>query len=569
MWLLALVPALVAQLAIAPTLLTGQLAGINVDEALHAVYADAVLHDLAHGDFHDLLLDITDQVRWPPLGSLLQLPGLLIFGTSEAGHRLALLLWLLPVAAVVAWTARQLGAASAEASHDVAGAATGDRDGESVCLPAQGLLAAAVAVGLLVTSRTALIASASVLYEIPGVGLMLLTYCLAAVAWRRRDTRLFAVAGLALAAAGFTKWQYGLVTTVALAVPVVFAFRHRSSRLPGVHVAWLFGPAFVLLALWLASPYHLREIVLYFLWRPASVETLASNLVKAAVVFARAPLLTQGLTAVTVAGLVLAVPLLGRPLGLMLMAHLALAMVGSLPKDFSLRTALWIALPAWAVAGAGWARAAGRLPRGALVPVAVLVVLLGCGGAGGTAAWVSQRLVDRGQHAGLWYRAEAQYLASTIPFGARLLTVGGWWRFISPYHIRRQQLLLYWDRPFSLRALPVTDWPSVEWEPWHLRWKGVRALLGLRRGGPHPPRRREPPDYVAALYLPEGNPGVAQGIQDVAQEFRLVRQSVKTFPTGSRVVLYRCLGKVQKDQDKAAADSRAEADRRGRSAPLR
>jgi len=520
-WARVLLPALIAQLLVAHTLLTKPLAGFSADDEIHAVYGAALLHDLARGDARSAGLDLWDQVRWPPLGSVLQLPGLMVFGVSEEGHRLAILLWLLPAAAVLA-----------------AGALALQRRRRSRWL------AAGLAAAFLVTSRTALAAAGGVLYEVPGVAAMIAAYWAAHHGWTARRRRYLLLAGGLLAAAWFLKWQYGILGTVALGSAALVWWRSSERGKAPVGAPWLFGPSVALVGLWLASPYHVREFVMYLIWRPASPGKLTAHAAALVEQFVAGDLLGQALSCLVAVGLVLALPLVRRPLGVALLLHVLIAAAASLGKDFSMRTALWVAMPAWVLAAAGWADLASRLsPRG-LERACTALAAVAAVGAVVAALGVGRYLVDRGQHPGLWFRQEARYLAESVPFRAKLLTAGGWWRFISPYHVRWHGLQLHWAQRFALRDLPVADWPNVEWEPWRLRWTGLRAVMGLRGDAPRPERRRDPPDYVAALYLPDGCPDVDEILSEIGREFTLVRLSERKFDHGSRVVLYRCLGKA-------------------------
>jgi hypothetical protein len=521
-WLQVLLPVLVAQVIVSRALLTQPLVGMSVDEALHALYAAGVLHSLSHADLRNVALDILDQVRWPPLGSIIQLPTLMLLGTSEAAHRLAILVWLLPTAACLAVAAMAL----PDTLHTR-------------------LLAATIAVGLLITSHTAVMASSSVLYEVPGVGAAIATYWLAHRAWTGRRPTYLLLAGWMLVATWFIKWQYGIVATLALMISSIAHRGWESKMARRRSFAWLFGPSIALLILWLAWPYHLREFLLYLLWLPASMEKGASNVAAACRWFLHGSLLAQVLSVVSLGGIVLALPLVRKPLALVLVTHLVLAAAGSLPKGFSMRTALWIAMPAWALAGAGWGCVAERwLSRSAAMVAVWLLTALAIAGGVAVGTRVATELSDGAMTKGIWYREEAKFVAQTTPFGARLLTVGGWRRHISPFHIKRHMLALHWNRRFSLRDLPVDNWPSCEWKWWQLYWPSPKAVLSLRRPAPRPERVKSPPDYVAAMYLAGDGGEVDAQMDEVRKTFRLKPLLQRTFANGSRVMMYRCLGGV-------------------------
>jgi len=515
-WGAVLAAGATAQVVLALALARGPLPGLNVDDALHALAGAATWHDVVRLDLRSLYLDIYDQGRWPPVGGLLQWPALAFFGPSEATHRLGMLMWL--VACVATWAAT----ARAAAEEVVAAAWAG----VLVCL-------------LALSSQVLLTTSASVLCEVPGLAFMLGAYGAAHAAWRRRAARLFWLAGLLLAAAWFTKWQYGIVATLSLLV-VLLRQRRLGMKVPGE--LRLFVPSALLLAIWLASPYHLREMVLYLLWKPAS----PSNLRDYAMTFLRAvadatPLAKANLAA-TVVGVILAILTLRRPAAIALAVHLALAGLGSSLKDLSLRTGLWIAIPAWALAAAGWGRLLARhlprrLARTALAVAGGVAVVLALH----TAFAVSRQFASMAWAGRDWYRPEAQFVAAEIPFGARLLTVGGWRRFISPYHIKLHGLAQNWHRRFPAREVKIAEYPSLEWEPWRLWRPSLRALFKLRRPDTRPPRPQVAPEYVAVFNL-SGDSHLAEAMADLESRLILEPWRHRAFPGGTAVTIYRSRG---------------------------
>jgi hypothetical protein len=522
-WGALLAPLVAAQVIIATALLRRGGPPLNVDDAVHAVAAAAVWHDLCGRDLRALALDLWDQARWPPMGSLLQLPALAALGVREEAHRLGVLLWLLPTGACLAAVAAAL--AGSLPSH----------------FPPY--LAAAWAVLFLVSSQTALVAASSVLMEIPGLAAMLGAYWVASGGWGPRKSWRWGMAGGLLAACWFLKWQYGLVASLALALPLLF-FRPAALPSRAAQAAVLFGPPLALLAAWLASPYHLREFAMYLTWHPLSAGTLVDSTRALLAQFAAAPVAQQAWWGVTILGCLLSLPLLRCPLGMALAVHLAVAALGSLAKAFSPRTALWLAGPGWALAatGLGWLCAQAVPKRGLRwVAAGVTVAALVTGVVKSTQ--VSQLLTASPRLRGDGCRSEAAAVAAQVPLGARLTTVGGWWRFISPAHLRWHVLRTHWKQRFALRDLPVCEWPALEWEPWRVRWPSPRALWSLRRPAPRPTRVRQPPDYVAAFYLPAGNPAVQQRLEEIRTRFVLAAYWQASYPWGSRVVLYRCLGR--------------------------
>ncbi|MCX7598124.1 MAG: glycosyltransferase family 39 protein, partial [Armatimonadetes bacterium] len=316
-WVAALAAGAAAQLVLAVMIARGPLPGLNVDDALHALAGAATWHDVVRLDLHSLYLDVYDQARWPPVGGFLLWPALAVFGPAEATYRLGILMWL--VACVAAWTV-----AARAATENFRSAAW----------------AGLILVLLALSSQFLLVASASVLCEIPGLAFMLGAYGAAHAAWERRCPRWLWLGGLLLAASWFTKWQYGIVATAALLL--LLAHRRRLSGKTCGEI-WLFLPSVVLVALWLASPYHLREMLMYLLWKPASAEKLRSYGAEFLRAVADAPLITKANLVATVVGLGLATRLSRRPVALALFAHLVIAALGSGLKDLSPRTGLWIA----------------------------------------------------------------------------------------------------------------------------------------------------------------------------------------------------------------------------------
>ncbi|MBC7289552.1 MAG: hypothetical protein H5T86_16210, partial [Armatimonadetes bacterium] len=156
-WMLAL-PLFAAQLILGMAAVAAGEKGLSADEAVHASYAAAIVHDLRHCDLRGFWLDIYDQGRWPPLGAVIQTPVLAIGGVNEPAHRIAMLVWLLPAGLLYA------AAAAASTSRPMAAP-----------------IAAALTCLFLLTCRTALLTSFSVLYEIPGVAVMLAAYLTAAL----------------------------------------------------------------------------------------------------------------------------------------------------------------------------------------------------------------------------------------------------------------------------------------------------------------------------------------------------------------------------------------------------
>lgn len=514
-WGALLAASTAAQLWLALMLARGPLPSLTADEALHALAAASTWHGVEGLDLRSLYLDIYDQGRWPPLGGVLQWPALAVFGLSEATHRLGILMWL--VAAIAAWAAAARAAAKGSASAAWAGIAVAS---------------------LALSSQTLLAASVRVLYEVPGLALMLGAYAAAHTAWQQRRARLFWLGSLLLAGAWFTKWQYGIVATLALIVAFLRQ-RRVTGKTPGE--IWLFAPSAVLLALWLASPYHVREMVMYLLWKPASAGNLGYYAVSFLRAIAQAPLLAKANVAATVVGLVLAAPYLGSPTATALATHLALATVSSGLKDLSLRTGLWIAIPAWALAAAGWGRLiAAKLPqaigRTAMLIAGAVAVLL----AVHTAVGVSRQLALMASSESGWHRPAAQCIAAQVPLGARLLTVGGWSRYISPYHVKLQVLCQNWDRRFAARDIKIAEYPSFEWEPWRIWRPSLRAVIRLRRPDIRPLRPKVAPDYVAVINT-AGGTQVAKAMSDLRANLVLEPIGEKTFP-GATVHFYRCRG---------------------------
>ncbi|MCX7598422.1 MAG: glycosyltransferase family 39 protein, partial [Armatimonadetes bacterium] len=423
-WIAVIAAGAAAQLVLGVMLAQGPLPGLNVDDALHALAGGATWHDLVRLDLRSFYLDVYDQARWPPLGGFLLWPALAVFGPAEATYRLGILMWL--VACVAAWVV-------------VARAAT-----EEFLSAAW---AGVILVPLALSSQIVLVTSASVLCEIPGLAFMLGAYAAAHAAWQHRRPRWFWLGGLLLAASWFTKWQYGIVATAAL----LFVLAHQR-RLSGKAQGeiWLFLPSVVLVALWLASPYHLREMLMYLLWKPASAEKLRSYGAEFLRAVADAPLITKANLVATVVGLVLVTRLSRRPVALALFAHLVIAALGSGLKDLSPRTGLWIAVPAWVLAAAGWGRLLGvKVSPRAGRPVLAMLGVLAIAVATHTALKVSREFRFWGASATDWHRPAARFIAAEVPLGARLLTVGAWSEFISPYHIKLEVLSQNWHRRFA------------------------------------------------------------------------------------------------------------------------
>lgn len=515
-WTVTLAAGAVAQVALAVMLARGPLPGLNVDDALHALAGAATWHDVVRLELRSLYLDIYDQGRWPPLGGILQWPALAIFGPAEANHRLGILMWLVPC--IAAWAA-----AARAAAREAYSAAW----------------ASVIIVLLALSSQTLLVASASVLCEVPGLALMLGAYVAAHTAWRERRAYWFWLGGLLLAGAWFTKWQYGIVATLAL---VVVFLRQRWSGGRTYGEIWLFAPSAVLLALWLASPYHLREMLMYLLWRPASTGKLAGHFMDLLWSAADACWVAKANLAVTLVGLALAVRLPGSPARTALGVHFIVAALGSGLKDLSLRTGLWIAIPAWALAAAGWgqllaARLPQRLVRTALACTGALAVFVALQ----TALTVSANFRSWAALQDPLPRPAAQYIAAEIPLGARLLTVGCWREFISPWHIKLQMLSLNWHKRFAMRDMKIAEYPSFEWEPWRVWRPSVPALFKLRRQDVRPPRPQVAPDYVAVFYAP-GDKHVEQALTDLTARLALVRWRDKRLPGGVTVTIFRCKG---------------------------
>lgn len=515
-WTATLAASAAAQVALAVMLARGPLPGLNVDDALHALAGAATWHDVVRLDLRSLYLDIYDQGRWPPLGGILQWPALAIFGPAEATHRLGILMWLVPC--VAAWAA-----AARAATRETASAAW----------------AGVIVVPLALSSQTLLVASASVLCEAPGLALMLGAYVAAHTAWRERRAYWFWLGGLLLAGAWFTKWQYGIVATLALVV-VFLRQRWLGGRTSGE--IWLFVPSAVLLALWLASPYHLREMLMYLLWKPASTGKLTEHAIDFLWSVAGASLIAKANLAVTLVGLGLAVRLPGSPAKTALAVHIVVAVLASGLKDLSLRTGLWIAVPAWALAAAGWGHLlAARLPqkvaRTALPSAGVLAILVVLH----TALTVSGNFRSWAALQEPWHRPAAQHIAAEIPLGARLLTVGCWQEFISPWHIKLQMLSLNWHQRFAMRDVKIAEYPSFEWEPWYLWQPTLRGLIKLRRHDARPPRPQIAPEYVAVLSTP--NDGhVDRAMADLRAKLILEPLREKTLPGATSVTIYRCHG---------------------------
>jgi hypothetical protein len=524
-WGPALAATFAVQVVLTVGLAGGSIAGFNVDDAMHAVAGAAVLHDLARADLRSLAVDIWDQGRWPPLGSLLQLPTLAVLGVTEAAHRMAILVLLLPAMAVLAAAAKLL---------------TEDEEGA-------GPWACAIVAGLVLSSGIMRITSASVLYEMPGMALAIGAYVAAHLGWKSRKAGWFWAGSVLLAAAFFTKWQYGIVGTVALLA--AGTVRKRRGE-PGVAAAdYLFVAPFVTLLIWFVSAYHVREFGLYMLWRPSEAGKLGVYLHRFAAEAMHGGWATRINVAATLAGLAMAAPLVLRtPLGVALATHVVLATLGSGTKDLSDRIALWIAMPAWVLAAAGWARViagTGTWARKAAGPVA-LGALIALGTAGMTARQV-HRMQTAPPHGGDWFEPEARYVAETAPFGKRLATIGGWRRFVSPFHIQWHMLRRYWDKPFSLRKLEVAEAPAVDWEPWRIRWSDPWAVFALRRDAARPRRELVPPEYVAIMRLRGGTDpkSIARLTEFMRGIVRLKAMAAKDFPSGSRVEIYKCQAESQ------------------------
>ena len=518
MWGPLLAATFVAQAILTVGMAHGPVGGFNVDDAMHALAGASVLHDIAHLDLRSLLVDVWDQGRWPPLGSVLQLPTLAALSVSAAAHRMAILVLLLPTMAVLAAAARGM---------------VEEEDGA---------WAMVIVGGLALSSGVLLLASASVLYEVPGMAVAMGAYLAANEGWKTRKSGWFWLGSVLLAAAWFTKWQYGIVATVAL-LTAGFARKRRGE--PGVAAGdFLYVVPIVTLIVWFLSAYHVREFGLYMLWQPSSLGKLSHYAQLYGLAALHGGWVTKLNVALTFVGLVLAGPIVLRtPLGVALATHVIVAVLGSGSKDMSDRIALWIVLPAWALAAAGWARAVGRCgewTRKAAWPIAVgvMVILVAAGSA------TRQVHLMHGWHAygGDWYEPEAQYVAETVPLGAQLATIGGWRRYISPFHIKWQLLRLHWDEPYSQRRAKIVESPSLDWMPWHIRWNDPRAAFALRRDANRPEREIVPPAYVAILRLKDGTDpkAIADQTEWIQKLVTMKKVAGKEFPTGSKVEVYRC-----------------------------
>ncbi len=300
----------------------------------------------------------------------------------------------------------------------------------------------------------------------------------------------------------------------------------------------------VTLAIWFLSAFHVREFGLYMLWQPSSLAKLSHYTLQYGHAALHGGWVTKLKVALTLVGLVLAAPVVLRtPVGTALAVHVIVAALGSGSRDMSDRIALWIVLPAWVLAAAGWARVVGRSgewARKAAGPLAVgaLVVLVAAGSA------TQQVHLMHGWHAygGDWFEPEAQYVAETVPLGAKLATIGGWRRYISPFHIRWQLLRLRWDEPFSQRRVKIVESPSLDWTPWHIRWSDPRAVLALRRDADRPEREIEPPAYVAIMRLRDGTDpkAIAEQTKWIEGVVTMRKVAEREFPSGSKVEIYKC-----------------------------
>jgi hypothetical protein len=518
MWGPVLAATFVAQAVLTVGMAHGPVGGLNVDDAMHALAGASVLHDLVHLDFRSLLVDLWDQGRWPPLGSVLQLPTLAVLGISAAGHRMAILVLLLPTVVVMAAAAKGM---------------VEEEDGP---------WAMVIVGGLALSSGVLLITSASVLYEVPGMAVVIGAYLAANEGWKTRKAGWFWLGSVLLAAAWFTKWQYGIVATVALLAAGIVRKRRGEE---GVAAGdFLYVVPIVTLVVWFLSAYHVREFGLYMLWQPSSLGKLSRYAMQYGGAAVHGGWVTRINVALTFVGLALAGPIVLRtPLGVALATHVMVAALGSGSKDMSDRIGLWIVLPAWVLAGAGWARFVGRRgewAKKAAGPLAVgaIVILV----AGGSAT--RQVHLMHGWHAygGDWYEPEAQYVAETVPLGARLATIGGWRRYISPFHIRWQILRLHWDERYSQRRARIVESPSLDWMPWLIRWSDPRAVFALRRAAARPEREIVPPQYVAILRLQDGTDPKALAYQTAWMRgvVTMAKVAEKDFPSGSKVEIYKC-----------------------------
>ena len=302
---------------------------------MHSLAGASVLHDIARLDLRSLVVDIWDQGRWPPLGSLLQIPTLAVLGINVAAHRMAILVLLLPTIAVLAAAARGL---------------VEEEDGPGAMV---------IVGGLALSSGVLLLASASVLYEVPGMAIAIGAYLAANEGWKTKKAGWFWLGSVLLAAAWFTKWQYGIVATVALLAAGIVRKRRGEG---GVAAGdYLYVVPIVTLAVWFASAYHMREFGLYMLWQPSSLAKLSHYAQQYGGAALHGGWVTKLNVALTMIGLGMAAPLVLRtPLGVALATHVVVAGLGSGSKDMSDRIALWIVIPAWVLAAAGWARVVGR-----------------------------------------------------------------------------------------------------------------------------------------------------------------------------------------------------------------
>ncbi len=485
---------------------------MTADNAVHTAGAAAILHDIVRLDIRSLYCDISDQARWPPLSAIVQLPAIAVLGPTEPGHRIGILIWVLPTGLALAW-------AAAVGSHE-----------------RWRWAAAALAVTLFLGCATALETATNVVLEIPGLGFMLATYAAAISGWQSSDRRLLRWASFLLTVVWFTKWQYGTVCAAACLAAWLWMGRPGGWR----GALRVFGLPAAALAVWLASPYHLREFLMYMTWsfRETGVRALR------ALVFA--PRSYHVILALMVLGIIVAMFNARRyPIRVALLTHIAFASSAVPFCALHLRSALWIDFPAWALAACGWGDIIGRLlsPRRAYAAsVAALLLAMGV---------AANNSLSRAR----WYMAlpvpvrdgyvpAAQFAVRTVPLGARLLTVGGWWRFISAWHLRWQYIREYWDQRFALRDLPISDWPALVWDFYKVRWRSPLAILYIRRPARRPPGRRLPPEYVAAFYLYLGDPKVDDMMREIRKRYVLREVARRTFPSGSRVEIYRVVESV-------------------------
>ncbi|MCX7598198.1 MAG: hypothetical protein N2512_04950, partial [Armatimonadetes bacterium] len=138
-------------------------------------------------------------------------------------------------------------------------------------------------------------------------------------------------------------------------------------------------------------------------------------------------------------------------------------------------------------------------------------------------------------------RPAARFIAAEVPLGARLLTVGAWSEFISPYHIKLEVLSQNWHRRFAARDLKIAEYPSLEWEPWRVWRLSLQALLRLRRPDMRPPRPQTAPEYVAVVSV-IGDSYVLRATADLQARLVLEPWREKMLPGGTSVTIYRCLG---------------------------